>query len=85
MRVNSMKTKEAFPIYPILFAAYPVLSLLGHNIQEVFLRTGLRPLIFIVGGAVLLWIAFWLLTRSLQKSALLTLLMIVLFFSYGRV
>lgn len=85
MRVKAMKPKESLPVYPILFAAYPVLSLLGHNIQEVFLRTGLRPLIFIVGGAVILWFILWLLTRSLQKSALLTLLLIILFFSYGRV
>jgi len=85
MRVNPMKPKETLPGYPILFAAYPVLSLLGHNIQEVFLRTGLRPLVYIVGGAVVVWFAFWFLTRSLQKSALLTLLAIVLFYSYGRV
>ncbi|HNW94577.1 MAG TPA: hypothetical protein PKW57_02370 [Anaerolineaceae bacterium] len=78
------KPKLPFPFYPLLFAAFPVLSLLGHNIQEVNLRAGLRPLLMILGGAVCVWLALLLATRSIQKAGLVSAWLFLLFYTYGR-
>lgn len=71
-------------IYPFLFAIYPVLALLGQNIGQVTPVTILRPLIFSVAFSLVVFLVTSLLLRNLWKSALLTLAIEVLFFSYGH-
>jgi len=80
-----MKNKKSFPYFPLILATFPVLSLLGHNIQEVYLSTALRPLIWILGGIILIWAVFFIVVRSFQQAGYITFWVILLFFSYGRV
>ena len=77
--------KQPFPIHPLLFAAYPVLSLLGHNIQEVSLRAGLRPLLMILGGAAGVWLLLSLALKSFQKAGVISSWLLLLFYTYGYV
>lgn len=79
------KPRLPFPFHPLLFAAFPVLSLLGHNIQEVSLRAGLRPLLLILVGVVSVWMVLSLATKSLQKAGLICAWLFLLFYTYGRV
>jgi hypothetical protein len=72
-------------LYPLLFAAYPTLALISVNINEVTLSVSVRPLLIsMLAGLALMGLLAWLL-RSWEKSALLTALLLVGFFSYGQV
>ena len=73
-----------YTFYPFLFTFYPVLALLAQNIDQVTPVTLLRPLIFSVAFSLGVWLVTSLLLRNLRKSALLTLAIQVLFFTYGH-
>jgi hypothetical protein len=79
------KLTRSFPIYPLLFSLYPVLALIAHNIGEVDPRVGLRSLLISAAVFVLVWCLLALLFHNLQKSALVTSVVCLLFFSYGQV
>lgn len=72
-------------LHPLLFAAYPVLALLAHNITEVPLKEGLRPLLVSLAGAGLLLLITYALLRNWHKAGLLASLFILWFFSYAHV
>ncbi len=80
-----MKPPKPFPFYPLLFAIFPVLSLLGHNIQELEAGAANRSLLVVVIGTLLVWGLWGLVTRSCAKSALLTAFFLLLFYTYGGV
>lgn len=72
------------PLHPFLFAIYPILALLGINISEVDPGSGARPLVLsllMAGGMLLLSYALF---RDWKRSAFLTTLFLILFFSYGH-
>ncbi|HEX5807454.1 MAG TPA: hypothetical protein VFY25_02225 [Anaerolineales bacterium] len=72
------------PLHPFLFAIYPILALLGINISEVDLSSGIRPLLlsFLMSGIVL--VISYPLFRDWKRSALLATLFLILFYSYGH-
>jgi hypothetical protein len=70
--------------YPFLFAFYPVLDLMAQNIGQITPETLIRPMIFSAAFSLVVWLVTSLLLRNLQKSALLTLTIEILFFSYGH-
>jgi len=72
------------PFYPFFFIAYPVLALVGFNINEVEPAVLWRPLLVLLVSALLLLAGLRLLTRDWQRAALLLALFILLFFSYGH-
>ena len=72
-------------IHPFTFAIFPILALLAYNIKEVTPRVALRPLVISLLGALLFMLVFRLISRSLQKAALITTSFMVLFFSYGHI
>ncbi len=82
--MKRLKLSE-FPLYPPLFAIFPVLTALGVNIQEVYFKAGLRSLLIALGIGILFFLIFWLITRKTPLAGLLSLWSIVLFFSYGYV
>jgi hypothetical protein len=71
--------------YPLLLAAYPVMAMLGHNVGQVELAVGLRPLAVSVIAAALMLVICRLVLRDWHKAAALCALSVVLFFSYGHV
>jgi len=73
-----------FPFHPFLFAIYPVLGLLSYNLLEVDPKVGLRPILISVVGALILFLLVRLFFRGWQKAAMMTSLLLVLFFSYGH-
>ena len=74
-----------FPLYPILFSVFPVLSLAAYNIDEISLDVILRPLfIFLLTGLILFGVAK-LIFRDWDRAALAVLLFLFLFFIYGQV
>ena len=72
------------PLHPFLFAIYPVLALLAFNISEVDLSSGLRPLLLSVFLAGLLVLVFYWVYRDWGRTALISTILLILFFSYGH-
>ena len=72
-------------LHPIFFSFAPVLFLYSQNVG---LTTGfgfLRPILVIVTGSLLLWLALSWMYSSKEKAGVLVTLFLVLFFSYGHI
>lgn len=74
-----------FPFHPFLFAIYPALALLGHNITEVRPGVALRAVLVSLALCMILLGLFRLLLRDWDSAAVATSLSLVLFFTYGHV
>jgi len=72
------------PLYPLLFALFPVLNLLAQNISQVTPITLVRPLVISVIFSVVIWLLAVLLLRNWQKSALLAFSFQFAFFTFGH-
>lgn len=80
------------PLHPLLFAAFPVLALLGTNIHEVAPGVALRSLLISLAGAlVILLVARLVFARRREpgadkwaRAALATTGLLLLFFTYGH-
>jgi len=70
--------------YPLLFAAFPILFLYAYNINETSASQMWLPLAISVAAALVLWAILSLILRSLSKAGLATAILLVFFFSYGR-
>lgn len=75
---------QSFPYYPLLFAAYPAVALMGININEAEPGMLWRPLIVLVLTAFLLLLVLRLLLKDWHRSAILLGILIFLFFIYGH-
>ena len=76
---------QTFPLHPFLFAIYPVLALLAFNISEVDLSSGFRPLVLSILIAGLLILIFYAFYRDWRRTALISTILLILFFSYGHI
>ncbi len=85
MSISSLFRKlQTIPLHPLLFAAYPVLALVGININEVEPAVLWRPLIVLLFSAALLLAALGLFSSDWHRAALLLSIFIFLFFTYGH-
>ncbi len=76
---------SVLPFHPFLFAAFPVLDLLGHNIEEIRPVVAIRALVFcLVLCAFLLFVFRWLF-KDWDTAAVGTTGVLILLFSYGNV
>ncbi|MCH7945141.1 MAG: hypothetical protein IIC73_03885, partial [Armatimonadetes bacterium] len=62
--------KERTPFHPLLFAAFPVLSLFAANLDFARLSDLWRPLAIMVGAAALVWLVAARATRDAARSAI---------------
>ncbi|MFM8320128.1 MAG: hypothetical protein ACKOC5_04355 [Chloroflexota bacterium] len=79
------KNRPARVFHPLLFAAYPVLSLLAYNIEEIKVQDGLRALLAVLLLGGLAHLALARLLKNPYRSGVIVTLGLVLFFSYGQV
>lgn len=84
VKSSSFQKLQFIPLYPLLFAAYPALALVGININEVEPSVLWRPLIVLVLSAAILLILLRWITRDWHRAALLLSTLIFLFFTYGH-
>jgi hypothetical protein len=87
VRSNRFVTKELLrhiPVHSFFLAAYPIVSLLAFNIDQVFARDSLKSLIICLSTTGLVLIGLRLLSKNWQLAGLLTSLLVVWFFVYGR-
>ena len=71
-------------LYPVLFAAYPVLFLWSQNLAEADLGDVLLPLLFSMAAAALLTIVLGLILRDIHKAALILTPVIIGLLGYGH-
>ncbi|HEX2993485.1 MAG TPA: hypothetical protein VHP14_01600 [Anaerolineales bacterium] len=76
---------QSVPIHSLLFAVYPIIALLAINASELDVSSGLRPLLLSALTACLLLLVSQLISRDWKRAALLTTIVLILFFSYGHV
>jgi hypothetical protein len=76
---------QSIPIHSFLLAAYPIVALLAFNSSEVEFSSGLRPLFLsvLIAGALML-VSYWI-YRDWRRAALVTTLILILFYSYGHI
>lgn len=74
-----------YNFYPFLFVFYPVLALLAQNIGQVNPVVFARPIAFSIAFSLAIWLVTSLMLRNLQKSALLTFAIQLMFFSFGHI
>ncbi len=72
------------PIYPLLFAVYPILVLFAQNAREVRSLELLSLLAAAAGIAAMVWLVLGLLLRSAAKGALVTAAAVVPFYTVDR-
>jgi hypothetical protein len=80
-----MRLLKRTPIHPFLMTAFPILALLAHNISQLRLEDALRSLIVGLLGCALALAISHLYTRNRSIAAVITSLLMLLFFSYGHV
>lgn len=73
------------PIYPILFALFPILSLTAYNIREIFIGEVWRPLLFSLLLAITVYGSVYLSIRNPPRAGLIAVVLLFLFFSYGQI
>lgn len=78
-------TYRPLPFYPLLMAIFPILSLLGHNIEEIPINAANRALGFTIGFAFLAFASMIVIMRNAQKAALGAAWLILLSMSYGHI
>lgn len=83
--MNEIRTRRKPIVHPFLIAAYPVIALLAHNIEEIKVVVALRALFLSILAGTLLYFMLKAWLRDQDKAAVLTTLMLGLFFSYGHV
>ena len=76
---------QRFPLHPFLFAVYPILALLAFNISEVDYSSGFRPFVLSILVTGLLVLIFYLFYRDWRRTALISTILLILFFSYGHI
>jgi hypothetical protein len=74
-----------FPLYPILFSIFPVLSLAAYNIDEISLDVIFRPLLVSLLAGVILFGLAKLIFQDWGQAALAVLVALFFFFIYGQV
>lgn len=75
---------QRFPVHPFLFAVYPILALLAVNVSEVETASGWRPLLLSLFAAELLTLTMYAIFRDWKRAALLSTIVLILFYSYGH-
>jgi len=71
--------------HPVLIAAFPAITLLAHNIEEVNAIVALRALVLSKLAGILAYLTFKALFKDILKAGMMATLVLVLFFSYGHV
>jgi hypothetical protein len=76
--------KPPFILYPLSFGIFPVLALFANNFHEILWTDALRSIIFSAILSVVVYLLLLSVIREPHKAALLTLISITLFYSYGH-
>src|SRR3989338_7469437 len=71
-------------IHPYLFAVFPIVFLLAHNIEQTFFSNIIVPALFAVFITVFIFVILRFSVGDNKKAGLITSLFLILFFSFGH-
>ncbi len=81
---SPLRRLGSLPLYPVLAAAYPIVFLYAQNVHEAISAVEvLLPLALSLGITLVALVVFRVLTRSWTSAALMSTLLVTLFFTYG--
>lgn len=86
-KLKELVRSYSFAIYPVLFGLFPLLSFYGANAAEIAVG-GFRISTFLFFNLIVAGVAWGvaaLLTRNQHKSGILASVIILLFFTFGRI
>ena len=72
------------PLHTLVLATYPILALLAVNFSEVSLSAAVRPLAFSILASVILILMFQWFVQDWKRAALISSVILILFYSYGH-
>ena len=75
---------QFLPLYPFFFIAYPVLALVGINVNEVEPNVLWRPLFILLFSTLILMFVLRFIMDDWHRAAVLLCIFIFLFFTYGH-
>ncbi|MFZ5980771.1 MAG: hypothetical protein ACOYVF_09085, partial [Candidatus Zixiibacteriota bacterium] len=78
------RRKKTFAWHPFLFGVFPILFLYAQNAREMVLKDIFLPLGMTLAATMVLLVVLKLVLRSSDKSALMTTVLLLLFFTYGH-
>ena len=82
---NFNKIIQSSFLYPFLLAVYPILALWNTNFDRMGIIEIVLPITTTLLISLVIFLLLRLILRSWSKAALLTSLLIVLFFTYGHI
>jgi hypothetical protein len=77
--------KKSLVIHPFLFAIFPILFLLSHNIKQTSIDEIVIPTAITISFTFMLWSLLNFVFKNKKKAGLLVSLFLLLFFSYGHI
>ncbi|HJZ05577.1 MAG: hypothetical protein XU08_C0001G0010 [candidate division WWE3 bacterium CSP1-7] len=80
----AIKKLFSFPIHTFLLAAFPVIFLYAHNIEETSIAMTFKPLLVVLVGVAIFLFFGKLIFKNWLKSGLLLSLGVLIFFSHGH-
>ncbi len=83
-QISLQELYRRIPLHAFFLAAYPIVGLLGFNIEQVYAREAAVSLMLSLSITALALFGLRRLFKDWQLAGLLTSLLVVWFFSYGR-
>ncbi|MDR3575011.1 MAG: hypothetical protein P4L50_14215 [Anaerolineaceae bacterium] len=75
---------KKIPFHPFLFLLYPIIALFAHNLGEVGAEVMLRPMLFVLLGAAILFVILGLFMKDWRRAGLVAAVLAIAFISYGQ-
>ncbi len=72
------------PLFIPFFACFPAISLMGQNTNQTTIDNLIRPIIFSILLAILIFSFLYLVTQDLSLASLTSALLLFIFFFYGH-
>ncbi|MHA2428831.1 MAG: sulfatase-like hydrolase/transferase [Candidatus Hermodarchaeia archaeon] len=84
-RADTKELSRNVPIHAFFLAAYPIVSLLAINIDQIYAQNAITSLLISLSLTALALVGLRLLTKSWPTAGILTSLLVLWFFLYGRI
>jgi hypothetical protein len=75
---------KKIPFHPFLFLLYPIIALYAHNLGEVGAEVILRPMLFALLGAAIVFLVLGLVMKDWRRAALVAAVLVIAFITYGQ-
>jgi hypothetical protein len=75
---------KKIPFHPFLFLLYPIIALYAHNLGEVGAQVILRPMLFALLGAAIVFLILGFVMKDWRRAGLVAAVLVIAFITYGQ-